>query len=236
MSRQWRSRHSDLLTILMQETRLHAALKDYYTLPGASQEVLVDGYWIDVVQGDLLIEIQTRNFTAVRAKLVSLIENHRVRLVHPIAREKWIVRLPAEGVTPLSRRRSPRRGRLEHIFYELVRIPDLLKHPNFSLDVLMIREEEIRRADGKGSWRRNGVSITNRCLLEVLDCYQFTTPNDLRALIPPDLETPFTNRQLAENLAIPRKLASRISYCLRASGILKIAGKQNRSYLYTFSE
>lgn len=217
----------------MQETALHAALKDYYTAPGASQEVMVDGYWIDVIQGDLLIEIQTRNFAAIRDKLIALVERHPVRLVHPIAQEKWIVRLPAEGEIPISRRKSPRRGRPEHLFIELVRIPDLLKHPNFSLEILMIREEEIRRMDGKGSWRRNGVSIVNRRLLHIVDRYHYDGPPDLCTLLPPDLIVPFTNRQLAEKLAISRNLASRMSYCLRTLGVLKIAGKQNRSYLYT---
>lgn len=220
----------------MQESELHAALKDYYAPSGASQEVLVEGFWIDIVDGNLLIEIQTRNFTAIRNKLATLLEHHPVRLVHPIAQEKWIVRLPAEGDTPLSRRRSPRRGRLEHIFYELVRIPELLVHPNFSLDVLITREVEIRRADGKGSWRRNGVSIANRQLLGVIEHHLFTTPPDLRFLIPTDLVMPFTNRQLAEKLLIPLNLATRMSYCLRAMNLLAVVGKHNRSYLYTITE
>ena len=220
----------------MQETTLHSALKDIYAIPGACKEVLVDGFYIDVVQGDLLIEIQTRNFTAIRTKLIALVERHPVRLVHPIAQEKWIVRLPAEGGRSLSRRKSPRRGRLEHIFVELVRIPDLLNHPNFSLEVLLIREEEIRRDDGKGSWRRKGVSITDRRLLDVIDRSLYTSPNDLRNLLPPELEQPFTTRQLAEKLAIPRNLATRMCYCLRSMSILRVAGKQNHFYLYALSE
>lgn len=221
---------------MMQETSLHSALKDHYAIPGAFKESLVDGFYIDVVQGDLLIEIQTRNFSAIRAKLNLLVERHPVRLVHPIAQEKWIVRLPAEGNAPFTRRKSPRRGRLEHIFIELVRIPELLKHPNFSLEVLLIREEEIRRNDGRGSWRRNGVSIADRRLLEVIDQRLFTSPTDLRTLLPPELEQPFTTRQLAEKLSIPRNLATRMSYCLRSMGIFRVTGKQNHFYLYTLSE
>lgn len=220
----------------MQETSLHSALKDFYTVPGATQEALVDGYWIDVVQGDLLIEVQTRNFSAIRNKLKALVKSHSVRLVYPIAQEKWIIRLPAEGETPLFRRKSPRRGRLEHLFIELVRIPDLLNHSNFSLEVLLIREEEIRRADGKGSWRRNGVSIADRRLLDVVDRRLFITPLDLRELLPANLELPFTNQELADVLAIPRSLATRMSYCLRIMGVLQIVGKSNRSHLYTISE
>jgi hypothetical protein len=220
----------------MQESSLHAALKNFYAIPGASQEVMVDGYWIDIVHDNVLIEIQTRNFAAIRDKLHKLIERHPVRLVHPIALEKWIIRLPAEGTIPLFRRKSPRKGRLEHIFTELVSIPELLKHPNFSLDVLMIQEEEIRRADGKGSWHRNGVSIADRRLLQIVDRHSFVLPTDLYALLPEDLMAPFTNRQLAEKLAISPRLASRMSYCLRELDLLKVIGKHNRSYLYTILE
>ena len=220
----------------MQQTALHSALKDSYVKQGAAEEVLVDGYWIDVVQGNLLIEIQTRNFSAIRNKLRDLVERHPVRLVHPIALEKWIVRLPVDGQTQPSRRKSPRRGRLEYVFTELVRIPDLMEHPNFSLEVLLTREEEIRLADGKGSWRRDGVSIINRRLLEIVDRRLFSDPSDLRKLLPEDLDLPFTNRQLAQKLTISPRLAARMSYCLRTMHILKVAGKLSRSHLYTFTE
>ena len=220
----------------MQQTALHSALKASYVKQGAAEEVLVDGYWIDVVQGDLLIEIQTRNFSAIRNKLRDLVERHSVRLVHPIALEKWIVRLPVERQIQPSRRKSPRRGRLEHVFTELVRIPDLMEHPNFSLEVLLIREEEIRIADGKGSWRRDGVSIINRRLLEIVERRLFSDPSDLRRLLPEDLDLPFTNRHLAQKLAISPRLAARMSYCLRTMHILDVAGKLNKSYLYTLRE
>lgn len=214
------------------ETTLHAALKDFYTLPGSSQEVLVDGYWIDVVQGDLLVEIQTGNFSALKPKLNDLLDRHTVRLVHPIAYEKWIVRLPAVGDTPVSRRKSPRRGRLEDIFWELIRLPGLLAHPNFSLEVLLTREEEHRRDDGKGSWRRGGQSIADRVLLEVVDRRLFQTPSNLLALLPSGLSQPFTNEQLSKALGIRLKLATRMVYCFRGSGLVEIEGKKGRKHLY----
>lgn len=214
------------------ETSLHAALKDLYTLPGASQEALVDGYWIDVVQSDRLVEIQTRNFTALRNKLVDLIERHRVHVVYPVAVEKWLVTLPGEGVAGTVRRKSPYRGRLEHIFTEMVRIPDLLSHPNFSLEVILIQEEELRRDDGQGSWRRRGVSIVDRRLLHIVGRHVFQTPDDLRSLLPASLPKPFTNANLADTLHIPMRLAARMTYCLRALDILEITGKSKRQYLF----
>lgn len=218
----------------MQETSLHAALKDYYTRGDQdAQEVSVDGYLVDVVSGELLIEIQTGNFSALKEKLPVLLANHPLLLVHPIAQEKWIVRLPEKGQAPLKRRKSPRRGRVEHVFLELVRIPNLIKHPNFSLEVLLTREEELQREDGKGSWRRKGRSIADRRLLEVVQRIRFDSPEDFQPFLPTSLPHMFTSRELGQALGVPRYLAQKAIYCLRTMGLIQREGKRRRSYLYT---
>ena len=216
----------------MQETSLHAVLKDWYTQEGDHQEVVVDGYKIDVISGTLLIEIQTRNFSAIKNKLDYLIKNHVVRIVYPVPLEKWIVRLPAKGHDQIFRRKSPKRGRVEDIFIELVRIPELLAHPNLSFEVLFTREEEIRCDDGKGSWRRKGVSIVDRRLIEIIEHRILDSPNDFRTLLPQNLPQLFTNRDLAINSGISVNLAAKMSYCLRAMGILSPQGKSGRAILY----
>jgi hypothetical protein len=81
----------------MQETTLHANQKEIYRQEGGQTESWVDGYLIDVVKPDLLIEIQTRNLGALKKKLGDLLDNHPVRLVHPIAKEKFIVLIMQMG-------------------------------------------------------------------------------------------------------------------------------------------
>ena len=56
----------------LNEKPLHAALKERLALPGDRFEVDVDGYVIDIVRGDCLIEIQTRNVSAIKRKLAAL--------------------------------------------------------------------------------------------------------------------------------------------------------------------
>jgi hypothetical protein len=51
---------------LLNEKPLHASLKQWYARPGDRFEVPVDGFVIDVVRDDLLIEIQTRNFSSLK--------------------------------------------------------------------------------------------------------------------------------------------------------------------------
>ena len=150
-----------------QEKSLHAALKAWYAAPGDRMEQPVDGYVADLVRGDELIEIQTRNFGALKRKLSALLQNHAVRLVHPVPAQKWIVRLDRDGTTVLSRRRSPKRGSVFDVFDELVSIPGLVANPQFSLEVLLVEVEETRCHDGRGSWRRRGWSIHDQILVGV---------------------------------------------------------------------
>ncbi|MCO6450058.1 MAG: hypothetical protein J5I90_04645 [Caldilineales bacterium] len=213
------------------EGALHAQLKARLAQPGDEFEVVVDGYVIDIVRGDLLIEVQTRNFSAMRRKLRKLLECHQVIVAHPIAMEKWIVRVSDEGEV-LSRRKSPKRGRTADVFYELVRIPHLLTHPNLSVLALGIHEEEIRVDDGRGSWRRKGWSIHDRRLLKVISQAMLAQPANYLAFLPSDLRQPFTNRELAEALNCRISLAQKMTYTLRGAGLLEIAGKQGNAYIY----
>jgi hypothetical protein len=216
----------------MSEKPLHFAVKQWYAEPGDQFEVPVEGFVIDIVRGSLLIEVQTRSFSSIRPKLADLLARHPVRLVHPIAQEKWIIKLGDDGKSRLSRRKSPKRGAWEHLFEELVSFPRLLAEPGFSLEVLLTQEEEVRRHDGSRAWRRRGWVIQERRLLRVLERRLFVTPEDLAAFVPSELEEPFTTSDLAETLARPRRLAQRMAYCLREVGVLEVVGKRGNAIQY----
>jgi hypothetical protein len=220
---------------LLNEKPLHASLKQWYARPEDRFEVALGGFVIDIVRGDLLIEIQTGSFSAIKSKLTSLVQSHPVRLVYPIVQEKWIVRPAAEDGGHdggrVIRRKSPKRGRLEDLFWEMVSIPQLLSHRNFSLEVLMIRAEEARRYEGRRRWRRGGWALEERRLLEVLDRRLFEEPADWRGLLPAGLES-FTTSDLAAALGTSRDLAQKMAYCLREGGVVELAGRRGRAHLY----
>jgi len=215
------------------EKSLHSSLKDWYAQPGDRLEVEVDGFHIDIIRKNLLIEIQTGNFSSLKRKLNILIQNHPLRLVFPIAQAKWIVRLAADGVTQLGRRKSPKKGNLFHLFQELVSIPDLIKNPNFSLEILSIQEEEIRCDDGTGSWRRKGLRIADHRLIEVISRHIFKEPSDFLSLIPGDLPESYSTEDLAKSIKQPRWIAQKMTYCLRKMGLIEIVGKNGNSLLYS---
>ncbi|MGQ4911983.1 MAG: hypothetical protein ACP6KW_07410 [Candidatus Thorarchaeota archaeon] len=216
----------------LREWSLHADLKRLYQKEGARAEVDVDGFIVDVVHDDMLIEIQTRGFTSIKDKLIKLMRNHNVRLVHPIAITKTIVRESVDGSTVLSRRKSPKRGGPQNIFDELVSIPTLIHHQNFSIEVLLTEEEEVRRHDGKGSWRRRGWSIVDRRLVSVQGRRLYRSAEDFLHFIPISVEDPFTNADLIAATGYSRRVVQRMTYCLRKMAVLRVVGKRGRANLY----
>lgn len=217
----------------MNEQHLHAALKAYYAEPNAQVEVLVDGYFIDVVRNDLLIEIQTANFSAIKRKLTDLAPHHPLRLVYPIASEKWLLKLPENDWEDIRRRKSPKRGRLVDVFSELVSFPKLFLEPNFSLELVLIEEEEVRRSIDKKRWRHKGWETVERRLMKILDRQTFTSPDHIATLLPENLSESFTTTDIADGLDIPPWLAQKMAYCLREMGAINLIGKKGRSCLYS---
>ena len=117
---------------------------------------------------------------------------------------------------------------MEDLFWELVSIPQLLSNPNFSLEVLMIREEEVRRDDRR---RRKGWILEGRRLLEVLDQHLFTKSEDWLAFVPTELNS-FTTVELATRVDANRELAQKLAYCLRHGRMIELIGRRGRANLY----
>ena len=100
---------------------------------------------VDLVRADgELVEVQTGGFGALGNKLDALLDEHRIRVVHPVAAERRIVRVDEHGQV-LGARRSPKRETAVAVFDKLVAFPSLLTHPNLTIEVLLLREDHIRR-------------------------------------------------------------------------------------------
>jgi hypothetical protein len=223
---------SPLPIATLHEGPLHAGLKAWYARPGDRTEVLVDGRQIDIVREGLLIEIQTTSFSALRGKLERLLVEHPVRLVHPVARDRFIVRAGNDGRSVQGRRKSPKRGRIEDVFHELVSLPGLLASPGFSLEILLTQEEEVRRHEPGRAWRRRGWVVVERRLLAVLETHLVCGVRDLLRFLPAGLPAPFTTHDLAEGLGLARALAQKMAYCLREAGAIRAEGKKGNARTY----
>jgi hypothetical protein len=215
----------------MNECSLHSEIKKVYSLSGDQFEVKLGKYIVDILRGNLVIEVQIKNFSALKEKLQALTQKHHVRLVYPLPEKKWITHVTNDDVV-LNTRKSPRKGRLTDLFGELVMIPHMIGEENFSLEVLLIDEAEIRCNDGKGSWRRRGVSIKERKILKVNNRILFQTRADYLKILPEDLNAIFTNKELAKLSKVSIRNARQITYCLRKGGVVRLAGKRKRELLF----
>lgn len=216
----------------MTEQTLHEQLKKYYARETGEVETPLGDYRVDVIRGDLLIEIQTKSFSSIRDKLGKLVKAHRVRLVHPVPYQKWVVRLDRKE-TQVGRRKSPKRGRIEEVFRELVYMPKLLSDPNFELEVALVNMEEFLIDDGKGSWRRKRWSIHDRRMVNLHERHLFQAPQDLLKLLPDTLPEEFTTRILSKESKLRINLAQKMVYCLRNMELIEQTGKKGRAYLYS---
>ena len=215
----------------LNEGALHAQLKEWYRRPGDRLEQNVGGFVVDLVRGDLLVEIQTAGFSPLRRKLERLLELGPVRLVAPVALSRRIVRLSPEGEV-LSARRSPRHGRVEDVFARLVSIPALLGRPGFELEVLLTHEEELRAQGGARAFRRHGWAVVGRRLASVEGSVPIAGPADVARLLPAGLPETFDTAELAAASGIDRRAAQQMTYCLRALGVLEPVGKRGTAVLH----
>ena len=219
----------------MREGPLHASLKVALAEPGDRLEVPVGRFVIDLVRADgELVEVQTGGFGALGKKLDALLDEHRIRIVYPVAAERRIVRVDEHGEV-LGVRRSPKRATVVAVFDKLVAFPSLLTHPNLTIEVLLLREEHIRRprpVTTRGRTRDPG----ERRMVEVLDQVALRTAQDILAALPALPAEPFSTRELAALLGCSTLLAQRTLYCLRTIGIVVPAGKRGRAPLHVLRE
>lgn len=216
----------------LNEGHLHASLKARYLQPGDRTEAAVDGYIVDILRGDAIIEIQTSSFAKIARKMRDLVSRYHVRLVHPVPRDRWIVKEPQQRGDAITRRKSPQHLGAIDVFRELVSFPELLAHPNFELDVVVTAEEAVWRYDGPARWRRRGWITVERRLIDVYETTTLRGGADCSALIPASLPAEFATAELAVAIARPRRVAQQMAYCLRKASVIEQVGSRGNAVVY----
>jgi hypothetical protein len=216
------------------ETSLHRELKAIYAGADNQQEVACEGYRIDAIKRDLLIEIQHGSLAAIRDKVAKLLENHRVLVVKPLVARKQLVKQDKKQGCVVSKRFSPKRAQLLDLFDELIYFVNVFPHRRLVLEVPLVEVQELRYP-GHGRrrrWRRNDFQVEDQKLLRVVETFRFKNRADLCKLLPPKLPTTFHTGHLAQGLKVPRQTAQRMAYCLRETGAVHIVGKEGNAILY----
>ena len=217
------------------ETSLHRQLKQVYAGPAAQTEVPWDGgYRIDAVCDSTLIEIQHGQLAAIREKIGKLLRKHQVVVVKPIVVRKRLIKLARKNGREVSRRLSPKRGKLLDIFDELVYFTRVFPHPNLTLDIALVDTDEYRYP-GHGRRRRhrdNDFQIADQQLTDLRSIQRLKTATDLWDMLGVRLPAQFDTAELAGALSVDRHEAQRIAYCLREMRTVTQVGKRGNAKLY----
>ncbi len=217
-------------------TMLHQQLKEHYVSDPDRHEVVVGGFRIDAVdRKGRLIEIQCASLSAIRNKVRTLVEDHQVVVVKPLAARKKIVTLHRRGGDVVSARFSPVRQTLAHVFLELVHF-GIFPHPRLQLDVLLTVQEEVRvPPTERSSWRKK-YSVDERMLVTVEHHVKLKTASDLWKALDLQLPEHFTTADLVAASKMPRWLAQKAAWCFRRMEFFDICGKQGNSVVYTVAK
>ncbi|MCL2478792.1 MAG: hypothetical protein FWF22_04780 [Treponema sp.] len=213
------------------ESSLHRDLKYRYSGTGKT-EIPVGDYVCDG-QSDSgeLIEVQTGSFGPLREKVKKLTLQEKIRIIYPVIISKYIEVYDVEGKL-LRKRRSPGKGCIWDVFNALLYAPDLCLAPRLTLELVLLDITEKRKDDGKGTWRRKGITIVDKIPEAWHESVIIKKPKDYNLFIPFKTGETFTVSDLCGKAGISAALARKCLYVLNKAGLVERTGKQGNAYVY----
>lgn len=222
------------------ETTLHRQLKERFAGSTGQTEVRAGRYRIDVVRGNRWIEIQQSSLAAIRDKIRKLCQQsestkRKIEVVKPLITRKRLIKLDAKDGDVVSRRWSPKKGKLIDLFGELVYFTKAFPHPNLLLTVIEVEVEE-RRYPGHGRRRRRrerDFQVEDIWIVDYGKSTRFCRPEDWLRLIPGRLPRQFDTADMARRLKVDRWEAQRAAYALRKIGAIVPVSKKGNAIIYS---
>jgi len=216
------------------ESSLHKTLKHQYTGFGGISEVEAGEFIADgITKAGEYIEVQTGSFAPLKKKVKELSSFAKVRIIHPIAVKKTIeVYKTTKTKKPLYRRKSPLKGSAWKLFDALIYAPELPLLKGVSIEIVLADITEKRVKDGKGSWRRKGISIFDRELSSIHESILFKKLSDYLFFIPFKPGEEFTSSLLSLRAKIKKETAQKALYVLTKMKIINRTGKKGKTWIY----
>lgn len=216
----------------LKEKTLHAVLKKYLEPDEAYHEIKIDGFFADIATPNGIIEIQTRNFNALRKKLDVFLTLGSVTIAYPIPYTKWISWINEETGEISPKRKSPRQGNIYMILPELYRIKDYLLHPNLHLHIILLNIEETRLLNGWSKDKKKGSTRYERIPTAVIEEFLLLDNTDYKQLVPPSLVGEFTAKDFQKSCHLSPKNSSYAIQVLRHVGAIEQVGTRGKAYVY----
>ena len=217
---------------VLSEKTLHSVIKRFIEPNEALQEVKVGNHYADIKNDDGIFEVQTRSFNKLRAKLASYLETETVTIVYPIPAVKrliWIDALTGELTTP---RKSPKRGSYFDAFPELYKLDMFIANESLRVLLLLVDMDEYRYLNGWSADGKKGSTRHERYPIALADSMLLATKENYEGLLPSDLCSPFTSKELATAAKIRLRLSQTVLTVLLKRGAVQCVGKSGRLNLY----
>ncbi len=215
----------------LSEKTVHAILKDYYASDVSEQEVRLNGKIADIFNGTNIFEIQTRAFDKLRGKFDAFLDEYPVTVVYPIPREKYVIWIDDAG-TVTKPHKSPKKGSVYDVFYEMYKIKMYLKHPNLSFKIILMDVNEYRLLNGWSKDKKKGSTRFDRIPLSYVEEITFECIEDYVQVIPYDLPEPFTVKEFAKVAKINVATARYVIYILHELQLIRRVGKVKNAFSY----
>ncbi len=215
------------------EKTLHAILKHYIEPNEEYHEQRLDSFVADIFKEGEVWEIQTRSFDKLRKKLASFLDRHRVTIVYPLPRVKWLIWLDQETGEATKKRKSPKLGSAYDCFHELYKIKTMLSHPNLNLRIVLVDVEEYRYLNGWDQAKKRGSSRCDRIPLAIGHEVHIAGGGDYQKLIPPALIRDFTAKDFSKAAKTSPAKAGLALNVLRHLGAVEAVGKSGKAILYS---
>lgn len=233
------------------ETSLHKTLKNLYARSSNGKtEIPKDGMIYDIyTEEGNIIEIQTQNLSKLLPKILKAHSLHRkCTVVYPLSETKIITYKDKEGNT-LSRRKSPKNKTIYDIFKELTGLYPILLDKKFILEVVFTTTEEIRtkteekiQSENKKRRFKKDWNKTDKKLIEIRGKRLFSKRQDYLSLLPENLPTEFSVKDVKESLKTEGKGNNILKnvpimiWVLCKMNLIIFTGKKGNLKLYKISD
>ena len=217
---------------IYKERTLHAALKNYYEPDQSRHEQPLMGYIADIYNEKGVMEVQTRDFYAMKKKLETFLPEFPVTIIYPAVRQKWLIWVNPETGENTPRRKSPKVGTPYAVFNELYSIRSLITHANLRLRIISVDLDEYRQLNGWSRDKKHGSTRSERIPVGIGDEILINNKQDYHKLIPEGLPSTFNSTDFAQFGKLNRSTAQNALYVLNAVKAVERIDRNKKGYIY----
>lgn len=215
------------------ERTLHRILKLYFEPDESLHEVAFHGKVTDIMNGDGILEVQTRSLGKLKAKLEEFLPHCHVTVVYPLPYEKYIRVIDRESGAVSERKKSPKKCRVYDAFYELYNIREFLCHENLSLKLMFLNIEEFRYNGGKAFGRKRA-KVRAECIPDsIYKIIDLNSRKDYNIFIPETLPETFCGAEFSRAIGKRFKHGYSGIRILESVGLIAETERIGRKVIYS---